>query len=101
LLLLIEGADAAPDDQEIRGEGLLDYRVCARRAIRRSRTIGRGVEIQAAGKRLHESYQGGAMLSEELREVLKACPMPMEAVKVSPKGNQSKVDAPEVFEVLA
>jgi putative SOS response-associated peptidase YedK len=38
---------------------------------------------------------------EELRAVLKPCPMPMEAVKVSPKVNQSKVDAPEVFEVLA
>jgi putative SOS response-associated peptidase YedK len=36
----------------------------------------------------------------ELRTMLKACRVPMEAVKVSPKVNQSKVDSPEVFEVL-
>jgi hypothetical protein len=35
-----------------------------------------------------------------LRATLKPCVVPMEAVKVSPKVNQSKVDAPEVFEVL-
>ena len=32
--------------------------------------------------------------------MLKPCEVPMEAIKVSPKVNQSKVDAPEVFEVL-
>ena len=32
--------------------------------------------------------------------MLKPCPLPMEAIKVSPKVNQPKVDPPEVFEIL-
>ena len=40
--------------------------------------------------------------AEELKALLKPCPEAgMEAVKVSTKVNQSKVDAPEIFEVLS